>query len=97
MNRFQQKLTGKFKMLVVGNSFACNQGGVIFDEFKNHASKFIVSCEPGRVNFKHLFEGRILACEVLSDRRQHPICGGWINQPKVFEIVKPDILFIIQK
>ena len=45
---YQGEHKGKLKFLVMGNSFACNQGNIVYDAFRHLAKDFHVYCLKGK-------------------------------------------------
>uniref|UniRef100_A0A1I7XV89 Acyl_transf_3 domain-containing protein n=1 Tax=Heterorhabditis bacteriophora TaxID=37862 RepID=A0A1I7XV89_HETBA len=73
--------TGKYNILVLGNSYACNQGELVYNSFKKHAKQFHTYCLPG--------------CEVLMQSGSW--CEQVVNFTDVFEAFKPDVLFLMHR
>ncbi|KHJ96978.1 hypothetical protein OESDEN_03053 [Oesophagostomum dentatum] len=74
-----QKGSGKYNFLVLGNSFACNQGDVVYKAFKVHANEFNIFC--------------LSACEVWLPTRSE--CDSIVNYTAILEELKPDVVFFI--
>ncbi|KAL6743953.1 hypothetical protein Aduo_016934 [Ancylostoma duodenale] len=73
---------GNHDFLVLGNSFACNQGDVIYNAFKRHARKFNIFC--------------LSACEIMTESSAD-ICERRINYTAMVEELKPDVVFLISR
>ncbi|EYC28983.1 hypothetical protein Y032_0007g3532 [Ancylostoma ceylanicum] len=73
---------GNHDFLVLGNSFACNQGDVIYNAFKRHARKFNIFC--------------LSACEIMTESSSD-ICERRINYTAMVEELKPDVVFLISR
>ncbi|KAL6744562.1 hypothetical protein Aduo_017485 [Ancylostoma duodenale] len=74
--------TGEYDFLVIGNSFACNQGEMVYNSFKKHAKKFNIFC--------------LGACEVLT-KTIPKICPKPMNYTTVVEELKPDVVFLLSR
>ncbi|PAV82648.1 hypothetical protein WR25_05868 isoform C [Diploscapter pachys] len=74
--------TGKVKFLVIGNSYACNQGHIVYEAFQNLTREFhffcLVACEP-------LMEKQDGGCHLLTQ---------WHD---VYNQIKPDVLFMLHR
>ncbi|EYB88885.1 hypothetical protein Y032_0240g3356 [Ancylostoma ceylanicum] len=74
--------TGDYDMLVIGNSYACNQGEVVYNAFKKHARKFNVFC--------------LEDCEVLVTTIAK-ICKHPPNYTAIVEELQPDVVFLMSR
>ncbi|PAV77465.1 hypothetical protein WR25_22613 [Diploscapter pachys] len=76
------KHTGKVKFLVMGNSYACNQGHIVYEAFQNFTKEFHFFCLP---NCEPLIEKQDRGCHLLTQ---------WHD---VYNQIKPDVLFMLHK
>ncbi|WKY13969.1 hypothetical protein Q1695_004642 [Nippostrongylus brasiliensis] len=74
--------TGNLSVLVIGNSFACNQADMVYRAFKRISSTFHVFCLNG--------------CEVLSTTPEEK-CKVKVNYEEIYEQLKPNLLFVLDR
>ncbi|VDL71995.1 unnamed protein product [Nippostrongylus brasiliensis] len=74
--------TGNLSVLVIGNSFACNQADMVYKAFKRISSTFHVFCLNG--------------CEVLSTTPEEK-CKVKVNYEEIYEQLKPNLLFVLDR
>ncbi|KAL6740236.1 hypothetical protein Aduo_013611 [Ancylostoma duodenale] len=74
--------SGNNNFLVVGNSFACNQAGLIYSAFKQHIRQFNVFCYFG--------------CEVMTWTPKAK-CWRRVNYTAMVQELKPDIVFVMSR
>ncbi|RCN47368.1 hypothetical protein ANCCAN_06656 [Ancylostoma caninum] len=74
--------TGPYNILVVGNSFACNQAELVYNSFKSYSRHFSVFCLAG--------------CEVLT-RATYRCFKPDFNYTVIFQELKPDIVFVLTR
>ncbi|EYC27467.1 hypothetical protein Y032_0009g746 [Ancylostoma ceylanicum] len=72
--------TGPYNILVIGNSFACNQAELVYNAFKKHSRHFSVFCLAG--------------CEVLT-RAVYRCWKPDFNYSTILHELKPDIVFVL--
>ncbi|KHJ96977.1 hypothetical protein OESDEN_03052 [Oesophagostomum dentatum] len=72
--------SGVYDFLVLGNSFACNQGDLVYNAFNHFARKFDIFC--------------LSACEVMTPTFRDA-CTFKLNYTHIVEELKPDVVFII--
>ena len=84
--------------MLVGNSFAENQAGLVLDSFKQHYANFTVFSLAGKVF--HLWFNEtvwISACEVFS-KTNRPWCAGALDRFRdAVAEARPDVLFLMQR
>ncbi|EYB89395.1 hypothetical protein Y032_0232g3029 [Ancylostoma ceylanicum] len=73
---------GKYDFLVFGNSFACNQGDMVYKSFKKYARKFNIFC--------------LSACEVMTWTSSR-ICDVRVNYTAMLHELKPDVVFLMSR
>ncbi|RCN43749.1 acyltransferase [Ancylostoma caninum] len=73
---------GNNNFLVVGNSFACNQAGLIYSAFKQHIKQFNVFCYFG--------------CEVMTWTPKTK-CWRRVNYTAMVRELKPDVVFVMSR
>ncbi|WKY13960.1 hypothetical protein Q1695_004639 [Nippostrongylus brasiliensis] len=73
---------GNLTILVIGNSFACNQAEMVHKAFKKMSSAFYVFC--------------LNSCEALSLSPDEQ-CNLRVNYNKIYEELKPNLLFILDR
>ncbi|VDL71991.1 unnamed protein product [Nippostrongylus brasiliensis] len=73
---------GNLTILVIGNSFACNQAEMVHKAFKKMSSAFYVFC--------------LNSCEALSISPDEQ-CNLRVNYNKIYEELKPNLLFILDR
>ncbi|KAL6737726.1 hypothetical protein Aduo_011345 [Ancylostoma duodenale] len=78
-----QNGTGVYSILVIGNSYAFNQGGQIYNAFKNQSRELNIFAFSG--------------CEFLTVTRQDNCHFQNYNYSFIINALKPDILFVITR
>lgn len=73
---------GNLSVLVIGNSFACNQADMVYKAFRRKSSSFHVFC--------------LSACEVLS-LSASTICKVRVNYTEIVEKLRPNVVFILDR
>ncbi|KAL6737729.1 hypothetical protein Aduo_011348 [Ancylostoma duodenale] len=74
---------GAYNILVIGNSYAFNQGGQIYNAFKNHSREFNFLSFPG--------------CDILTATSPEYCHVQNYNYSFILNALKPDILFVITR
>ncbi|PAV61367.1 hypothetical protein WR25_26375 [Diploscapter pachys] len=75
--------TGKLRLLVIGNSWACNQGGIVYEAFRHIIKEFYAFC--------------LVACEPLIEKQSPNICFQAIKWEKVVSHVQPDLVIMLHR
>ncbi|EYB96094.1 hypothetical protein Y032_0154g3029 [Ancylostoma ceylanicum] len=75
--------TGTYRILVIGNSFACNQGDLVYNAFRKYVSRFMIVAHAG--------------CEFMTGTDSSYCLRGDFNHTAVLQRTKPDIVFVMSR
>ncbi|KAL6732898.1 hypothetical protein Aduo_003609 [Ancylostoma duodenale] len=75
--------TGNYHILVIGNSYACNQADMVYNSFKSYIGEISVFCLPG--------------CEVMT--KTHPAFCRFqdVNYTIILRDLRPNVIFVLSK